>query len=311
MSMVGAFARTRTRSPLREYLAQYIFSMLSVRAFRSRILRIRASSYTARSLSGKGRRARPRHYYAVQVKSTMDPWTFESEESLLWLIRQPVTIFLCVIDKNRGRVRVFQTMPRYYLWAHGRLPARLELIPEDTNEGRAMQWDGGERFSLSAPILDFTFDRTLRDDFPEWASHILTQWIEIDGKNLARIRTNLPVFSMPSEYRTNEELHPGLWIRQFQSNPPGGVRDAAILSLMPTLRWLVCIMMSSGQPGMALRVALLARHLCGGEPEELAGVLIEVNKLVAPEGENVYRGIDRLNAAINDLLPEAWRTEFR
>jgi len=47
-------------------------------------------------------------------------------------------------------------MPRFQVWAFGKLPVRLELKPEEMDDGKSIPWENGESFSLSAPIIRAT-----------------------------------------------------------------------------------------------------------------------------------------------------------
>src|SRR5262245_25812776 len=49
-----------------------------------------------------GQRIWPRAYYSVQVKSTLESWTFESPDSIRWLIKHPLPVLLCVVLKKEG-----------------------------------------------------------------------------------------------------------------------------------------------------------------------------------------------------------------
>jgi len=44
------------------------------------------------------RRAVVRDYFVVQVKSGTDPWIFEHEESVKWLVEYPNPLFLACVD---------------------------------------------------------------------------------------------------------------------------------------------------------------------------------------------------------------------
>ena len=101
-----------------------------------------------------GKRAWVRQYYSVQVKSTDDAWSFESTEAVRWLVQYLVPLFLCAVDKNRLEVRIYQVMPRFYLWVSGNLPDALELVMQNTTEGRSVQWTT-ERSYSDSPLQFF------------------------------------------------------------------------------------------------------------------------------------------------------------
>jgi hypothetical protein len=90
-----------------------------------------------------GKRAVVRDYFTVQVKSNLDPWIFPDQESVRWLVEYPTPLFLAVVDKKKGVVRVYHVMPMFYAQALGNLPNRIELNPEDTEDGNFVQWEQG------------------------------------------------------------------------------------------------------------------------------------------------------------------------
>jgi hypothetical protein len=49
-----------------------------------------------------GQRAIVTDYYAVQIKSTLDPLKFETPESVKWFVENPNPLFLACIDKKAG-----------------------------------------------------------------------------------------------------------------------------------------------------------------------------------------------------------------
>ncbi len=146
----------------------------------------------------------PVAYYAVQVKSTPDPWVFDTARKVRWFVECPMSIFLCVVTKANSRVRIFHTSLRFYAWANPPLLHRLELVPGTGNVGLTTQWTDGTTFSLSAPILDFASARVNGDrKFRAKAAGILKFWTELDERNLQNVRMNLRNFEIPHGYRTN------------------------------------------------------------------------------------------------------------
>src|SRR5579871_262979 len=71
-----------------EYLAHYVFSSLGTSVPVPRPEDTGLDLYC--TLTKRiGQRIWPQAYYAVQVKSTMDPWTFDGQDSVKWLIEYP------------------------------------------------------------------------------------------------------------------------------------------------------------------------------------------------------------------------------
>jgi hypothetical protein len=95
---VGSIAPNLHEGSRSEYLAQYVFS-----SFGTAVPEDTGLDIYCTLLEREGRRAWPRAYYAVQVKSNMEPWIFDSEESVRWIIEHPLPIFLCVVLKAEAR----------------------------------------------------------------------------------------------------------------------------------------------------------------------------------------------------------------
>ncbi len=91
-------------------------------------------------LEHEGRRAWPRAYYSVQVKSTVDPWVFEGTDSVRWFIEHPLPIFLCIVQKAEARILVYHTTPRFAVWTMPELPQRLELILGTETQALTAEW---------------------------------------------------------------------------------------------------------------------------------------------------------------------------
>lgn len=105
-------------------------------------MRTTASISTAPFLSGKGR-GWPVAYFSVQVKSNMEPWKFETPESVQWVVEYPAPLLLCIIDKSEARVRIYQTMAsRFGAAIAAELPVRMTLVPGSSGNGSTFGFDG-------------------------------------------------------------------------------------------------------------------------------------------------------------------------
>lgn len=80
----------------------------------------------------------------------------------------------------------------------------LRLAPTKEVKGERIRWGGGSEFSLGAPILDFHIDSILDDDFIAESAKCLKSWVDIDNRNLTRVRTGIRKFVFPYEYVPNE-----------------------------------------------------------------------------------------------------------
>jgi hypothetical protein len=265
-----------------------------------------------------GLRAVVRDYYVVQVKSGTDPWVFDYQESVRWLVEYPTPLFLACIDKKSGTLRVYHVTPRFYVWAMAKLPNRLVLTPQDTVDGLSVQWENAEAYSLSAPIIPVTCSDLISDEKIELLKHVFTQWVRVDRENCDLVRKGLLRFRMPASYRTNEA-------------PPGNIVEAGVRAPEPEfmkrgIQTLAeCAECVGGQLGQlddlsgALRAALLVDHLTRkysdlfanlprwqGKrvPADLGMIVVQALNQFLEEKDGAspyrYRGIDEVQKALDN-----------
>ena len=301
--MVGAIAANLHEGSRSEYLAQYVFASFGT-----------AVSVPHQEDSGidlyctlterVGSRAWPRAYFSVQVKSTMDSWALDSEESVRWLVEHPLPFLLCIVDKSAARLRVYHTSPRFYVWSLPPLPNRLELVPASDREGRCTQWEGGTTFSLSAPILDASVQDLLDDVFHRQAWEVLRFWIGFDLENLARIKAGIHSFRMPDQYTTNATTFRG-WVTQGTSKAPD--LSPAMEHVKESVAYLSSQLHRKGDLAGAARCAMLLRHFfkndtSGGTHDPFLHRTI--NKVVGAGQDYLFRGVDSLNALLDQKLTQ-------
>jgi len=200
-SMTGSIATNPHEGSRSEYLAQFVFSSFGT-AIPVPHHEDSGIDIYCTLLEQIGRRSWPRSYYSVQVKSTMRPWVFSGAQSVRWLIEHPLPIFLCVVKKAEARILVYNTTPRFALWAHPH-ENRLELVPGTETKSNTFEWSPGSTFELKAPILNFTIDQLYNRRFHAKVVDVLNFWIGFDMENLFRIKCGLPHFRVPYAYKTN------------------------------------------------------------------------------------------------------------
>src|SRR5579864_8795262 len=105
-SATGSLAANLHEGSRSEYLAHFVFSSFGT-AIPVPHQEDTGLDIYCTLLEQVGRRAWPRSYYAVQVKSKPEPWVFEESESLRWIIRHPLPIFLCIVQKSEARILVY------------------------------------------------------------------------------------------------------------------------------------------------------------------------------------------------------------
>jgi hypothetical protein len=205
ISHAGSLAANLHEGSRSEYLAQFVFSSFGTSIPVPHQEGTGLDLYCT-LLERIGRRAWPRAYYSVQVKTTMDPWVFGSPESVRWLIEHPLPIFLCVVQKAEARILVYHTIPRFAAWTLPKHPNRLELIPGTDTKAQTVSWETGNRFNLAAPILNFTSQEILDTGFRDQVAGVLRLWINYDLDNLFRIRSGIQRFLVPDHYESNSTL---------------------------------------------------------------------------------------------------------
>jgi len=210
-SMAGSIAANLHEGSRSEYLAQYVFSSFGT-AIPVPHQEDSGLDIYCTLLERDGQRAWPRAYYSVQVKSAMAPWVFGSPESVRWIIEHPLPIFLCIVQKPEARLLVYHTTPRFAAWTLPIHQNRLELIPGTETKAKTIEggWVTGESFNLKAPILNFTIQEMLDDDFRAQVAKVLKFWIDYDVENLFRIQSGIHHFRVPAEYETNTTKVSGL-----------------------------------------------------------------------------------------------------
>ena len=114
-------------------------------------------------------------------------------------------IFLCIVDKAEARILIYHTTPRFAAWILPLHKNRLELIPGTETRAQPIEtsWEEGSSFELKAPILNFTIQEALDNDFRARLAAVLKLWIDNDMENIFRIKCGNHHFRTPYEYETN------------------------------------------------------------------------------------------------------------
>jgi hypothetical protein len=303
--MTGSIASNLHEGSRSEILADYLFSGWGA------VTPVRRQDDHGIDLYGglaehQGQRSIITDYFVVQVKSTTDPWVFLGEDAVRWLIDYPLPIFLSCVDKTKGMLAIYHVTSRFYVSALGKLPPRLELVPEDCEDGAFIDWQGGEKFSLSAPILRATLGDLIDHDKLTELRKVFTHWVRLDRENLHLLQNGLLRFRMPPSYKVNKIPSSGI------GEMGNAVPDDALLrrGILTLAEGVECI---GGQLGLrgdrmaALFAALLLDHiqkayssLFEGEPRwrhRVPGVLGNIvcrglNECMLSPAPYLYTGID-------------------
>lgn len=298
--MAGSVTTNFHEGSRTEYLAQYIFASFGTAIAVPHQEDSGVDIYC--TLTEKiGKRSWPQAYFAVQVKSNMDSWIFDSPKSIQWLVEYPLPLFLCVIDKKKAHVRIYHTSPRFYVWATPPLPDRIELTPTGDAKGFCTHWSADNNFSLS-PVIDVSLQELLQDKVHKKIRTVLTYWIGIDSANLQRLKMGIHEFQMPYTYSANEEGGGGM-VFQGTNRPPSLeiVRDN-----VKALASYYAFQARESDFNGAVRCAMLLRQLFkdddSGKTHDLQLLDEITQKVVNGPSTYWYMGVDILNDAIDKML---------
>jgi hypothetical protein len=303
LTMTGSIAANFHEGSRSEYLAQYVFSSFGT-AIPVPHQEDSGLDIYCTLLERVGRRAWPRAYYSVQVKSTMEPWVFRGEESVRWLIEHPLPIFLCIVQKSEARLLVYHTTPRFAAWAVLQRPQRLVLIPGLETQAETIEWATGDTFHLKAPILNFTIQQVLDPAFSSHVAKVLKFWIDYDVENLFRIKSGIPDVLVPAGYKTNSTGSVTL------AGEGGRFTEESLSLARRRLEELLGRVThhygSQGDMTSAALYAMAQRHLCPGDfpgPLHNMGLHAELNKLFGMEPLwPVFGAVDSLLQMVKDEL---------
>lgn len=160
---VGSHAWGYHQGARSEYLAQYVFSSFGTSIPVPRQEDTGIDLYCTLD-ERDGNLSWPKYYYTVQVKSVdrvkeKNHIVFGTERSVRQLVEQPLPFYLCIVDKSRLQLSIYQTSGRFALWAsHSRFPNSIALVPGERGVGQHVLWEEGSQWqwSLRAPIAEFS-----------------------------------------------------------------------------------------------------------------------------------------------------------
>ncbi len=299
----GSYAPNLHEGSRSEYLAQYVFS-----TFGTSLPVLHQEDYGLDlhcTLSErKGQRAIPIAYYSVQVKSTDEPWRFESADAVRWLVEYPAPMLLCVVDKSEAQVRIYQMMARFGAAANMQLPDRLTLLPGSAGQGLTLSRDSAGNSELGPPILQFTIADLMNDDLFEQYRRVLYFWVLCDQANVWRYQVGMRSVSLPPRYSTNE-LPPGGRATYFLKYATEEIRAKAEETAFELDEWLGPLMLAADDRVGALLAALILRHrdpdYRKGRTADLVMRLRADGRLDAATGTE---SLDYVFAPIDKLLEE-------
>lgn len=244
MPKTGSLAANLHEGSRSEYLAQYALSALGMAAPipRQEDVGIDLQCALAKRV---GQLLVVDQYYLVQVKSTVEDWTYESADSVRWLCAHRHPIFYVRVHKKKNRMDVYQTAEVVHLHAH-QCVEKVILVP-DSPPPTFDYLDEASivKIGLGPPILSFGLAEVAQPDWQERARDVLRSWIEVDQDNIDHKRYGLRIFAFPQTYKTNTPVKADKLAGNFQqSAAPSAssvdqelLRHVAVLALRTAADW--------------------------------------------------------------------------
>jgi hypothetical protein len=248
--------------------------------------------------------------YSVQVKS--EPvWVLEGRESVDWLIKHPLPLFLGVMDKKTLILRIYHTTPRFYPWGLGDSPDRLELTMTDETVGQSTKWSGDYKFRL-VPILSIEMAQLASDPaYAQNARDVLEYWVAVENRNLAHVIMNTRGWEMPANYETNHMPHGGQ-ISHWLGRPSQELLNDSVRDLSHHLEVLARQLDDTGHSLAAVQAALLFRHLTKEFPAAfhshvppggmLTYIAMSLNNSLRIRNGYTFQGLDALHTLLESAL---------
>lgn len=297
MSATGSIAPNLHEGSRSEYLALYVFSMFGTAVQVPRQEDFGVDLYCTLFSERDGQRVWPEAYYAVQVKSDETVLTFPHPKSVEWVVRYPAPLFLCIVEKKAGLIRVYQTFARFGAAVSNALPSSFVMVPEGREDPAAGAYgqDGDGRYLLGAPILRFRIKDLLDDAKFQSIREVLRFWVIRDFENVRRYQMGMRSLWMPWEVRTNEiPPGPASVVSLAVADPETRVESENTLSMV--LDFLIQPWVRDGKKLQALLAAMLLRS------QGASSVNAFMAMWLLHEGQDFNS--DECNAKLDELLRE-------
>ena len=188
------------------------------------------------------------------------------------------------------------------------LPERFELILGTETQAVTGQWPWIGPCTLAAPILSFTIEEILDEDFRGQVKNVLKFWINFDVENLVRIKNGIQQFKVPYDYETNKAkltgmATQGVWRFREDTFPLAKDRLTELLWLVATHYDYTDDMVSAVIYAMALRQLQPSYERGDLHPSALHDKLNELFELEAGKpGNYKYKACDLLLQMVKNEL---------
>lgn len=208
-----------------EYLAQYIFSALGTAVL---VPRPEDSGIDLKCTLGerKGNSFWVNNYYYVQVKSDEKEIVYDGRESVQWLLSLKLPLLICLINKKKQIVEIFQTIGMTSQFSNENLET-LVFKFNGTRSSNNQVYRTSEKFpsiegkkqrvevDLGKPILKFSVSELSDHKNVELFKLALSSWVQLQQVNINNISLGFELFEIPDPWITNKPIPTA---RRFQGN---------------------------------------------------------------------------------------------
>lgn len=168
-----------------------------------------------------------------------------------WLFHQDNPLFIALVSKNEWRVKLYSTTRMWGAqWLSGG-PHRISLVPKNKEyfdsppaDHRFSQTVGPDdgthgngvwKVALGKPILDITPKQLEDKEFRHLAFSCMSDWIEIDRRNLVHHALGIPFTIEPHAWGTNERPSQVGVGGTYQNSTPGMNIGRILSSIVPAI----------------------------------------------------------------------------
>lgn len=201
--MPGAIAKNAQEGTRSEYLAQYALSSFGTAI---PVPHPEDSGIDLYCTLGRriGRRFLVENPYLVQVKSNDNPISYFGVDEVNWLLSHNYPFLICIVNKKKARVELYQTMALSLFSAKKCENITLHINDNKFDTFPHESTSKNINISLGDPIIRFPITALDGGSFNKKLSKVLKSWIEVDQENIDLKSTGFTLFRTANSWQTNE-----------------------------------------------------------------------------------------------------------
>jgi hypothetical protein len=152
--------------------------------------------------------------FGIQIKSTIDPISFDKQENRDCLFNSNMPFFIGVVNRKSLNLTIYHTLARLRLfWMKGP-DFKFDLVFKDTNVAQEPPDYQSKQVHTGKPILKIglTEPGNSDDNLGEFQNlqSTMEDWIKLENENLSLKEQKVPLVFLPTTYETNKPFPVGL-----------------------------------------------------------------------------------------------------